>query len=395
MALVVRENRLNDHDVKLLVVVGTLAHMGGAERQALYLVDHLSKLDGCTVEVLAFEDGAALRPQLDAMGIRIHVIPYYFRWPRQRRARALARLAVLLRARIKPDALLPFVGIHSKTMALVWPWSGARFCWWNQQDEGRDLSGTQTEARMLRKVSCITSNSVAGQEFLAATYQLDSDRILVYNNGTPVPATTEVETTWRVHPDLTGRPIVSMIANVTPFKDHATLLDAWVIVKAHFGHSQAPVLLLAGHLREAATVTDLKLQAFELGLSSMDVKFLGPVDDVADLIVSSDLVVHSSLTEGCPNSVCEAMSLARAVVATDIPGCRQALGEQGAAWLAPPRDAQALATRIIEALSNEPLRTAAGETNLQRIRSEFTIDAMNQFFQAQIESGLGLPLSRV
>lgn len=381
-------------DPKVLVVIGTLKHIGGAERQALYLVAYLSKLRNCTVEVLTFEDGSALRPTLEALGVRIHVLPYYFRWPRLRRARALARLAVMLRSRIKPDALLPFVGIHSKTMALVWPFSGARFCWWNQQDEGRDLSGTPTETRMLGKVSCITSNSVAGRDFLAATYRIEPDRILVYNNGTPVPAIAEVGTTWRARPELTGRPIVSMIANVTPFKDHATLLDAWVIVKAHFGGSQAPVLMLAGHLREAATVTDLKLQAFELGLSSDDVKFLGPVEDVADLIVSSDLVVHSSLTEGCPNSVCEAMSLARAVVATDIPGCRQALGEQGAAWLAPPGDAQALASRIIEALSNGPLRAAAGEMNLRRIKSEFTIDAMNRFFQAQIERGLGLPLSR-
>lgn len=367
--------------------------MGGAERQAVYLVEHLAKLPGCTVEVLTFEDGSALRPPLDALGVRIHVLPYYFRWPRAKRARALMRLAMLLRSRIKPDALLPFVGIHSKTMALVWPFSGARFCWWNQQDEGRDLSGTPTEGRVLRKVSCIISNSVAGQDFLSATYGLDRDSILVYSNGTPVPDLSTITPSWRTRPGLEGRMIVTMIANVTPFKDHSTLLQAWDLVKRHFAGRPAPVLLLAGHLRESSTVTDLKVSAFGLGLSSDDVKFLGPVTDIFDLILSSDLIVHSSLTEGCPNSVCEAMSVARAVVATDIPGCRQALGDQGQRWLVEPHNAEALATRIIRALENDELRTQAGEMNRQRIRSEFSIEGMNRFFQTRIEAGLGRSLS--
>lgn len=367
--------------------------MGGAERQALYLIEHLAKLPGCTVEALAFEDGHALRPHLDALGVPIHVVPYYFRSPRAKRARALARLAILLRTRIKPDALLPFVGIHSKTLALVWPFSGARFCWWNQQDEGRYLTGTPTEERLLRKVSCITSNSVAGRDFLSETYGLDREAILVYNNGTPVPDLSTITPSWRTRPGLEGRMLVTMIANVTPFKDHSTLLQAWVRVKRHFAGRPAPVLLLAGHLRESSTVTDLKVSAFGLGLSSDDVKFLGPVTDIFDLILSSDLIVHSSLTEGCPNSVCEAMSLARTVVATDIPGCRQALGDQGQRWLVEPHNAEALATRIIQALEDDELRAQAGEMNRQRIRSEFSIEGMNRFFQARIEAGLGRSLS--
>lgn len=379
--------------MKLLVVVGTLAHMGGAERQALYLVEHLSRLGRCTVEVLTFEDGSALRPAIDAMGVRIHVLPYYYRWPRARRARALARLGVLLRYRIRPDALLPFVGIHSKTIALVWPYSGARFCWWNQQDEGRDLHGTATEGRVLRRVSTINSNSVAGQDFLAETYGLDRDRILVYYNGTPVPDLTTVPRTWKARLGLTDRALVSMTANIIPFKDHATLIEAWVRVKGHFGENRPPVLLLAGHLRNQETVTQLKLSAFELGLSANDVQFVGPISDVADLMLSSDVVVHSSLTEGCPNAVCEAMALGRTVVATDIPGCRQALGDSGERWLAAPSDPHDLAARIIDALENEEVRVTVGEVNRARIKSHFSIEQMNDFFQTQIEKGLGSSLS--
>jgi glycosyltransferase involved in cell wall biosynthesis len=371
---------------KLLVVIGTLAHMGGAERQALYLVEHLSRLQWCDVELLAFEDGTALRPTLAALGVRVHVHPYYFRWPKKHRAVALFNLARRLRFGIKPQALLPFVGIHSKTAAMVLPYSGARFCWWNQQDEGRDLTGTALERRILTQLSCINSNSEAGRDFLVTTYGLAPETVLVYNNGTPTPSLNR-KSTWRQDHGLDGQPIVSMVANITSFKDHATLLRAWARMTRR-PISIRPVLLLAGHLREQATVASLKLLAFELGLSSDDVIFLGPVEDVESLIRDSDVLVHSSKTEGCPNAVCEAMALAKPVVATNIPGCRQALGTDE--WLAAPDDADALASLLLKLLDDAELRQSVGQENRKRIESNFTIEAMNRFFTRQIEAGLGI-----
>jgi glycosyltransferase involved in cell wall biosynthesis len=366
--------------------------MGGAERQALYLIEHLARLDRCRVEALTFHDGSALRPKLDSLGVPVHVFPYYHRWPKARRARALTRLAWSLRRRIKPDALLPFVGIHSKAIAQTWPYTSARFCWWNQQDEGRDLGGTVTEANILRQVSAVTSNSIAGRDFLATTYGLDPETILVYNNGTPLLEPVNAADI-RSRLRLGRRQIVSMIANITSFKDHSTLLDAWAKVRTHFDGANPPVLLLAGSLSEKATVAKLQMQAFDLGLSSNDVRFLGPVDDVVEVISASDLVVHSSVTEGCPNAVCEAMALGRAVVATDIPGSRQALGDDARESLATAHDPKALADGIIRMLENEELRSETGIRNRQRVRSEFSIDRMNAFFQELIEKHLGVSLA--
>jgi glycosyltransferase involved in cell wall biosynthesis len=366
--------------------------MGGAERQALYLVEHLARLGACKVELLSFTDGSVLRPHLRSLGVPVHVFSYFYRWPRRRRAVELARLGWMLRTRLKPDALLPFVGVHSKTMAQVWPYSGAQFCWWNQQDEGRDLTGTDVESRILQRVSRITSNSVTGRDFLVDTYGLDPASVLVYNNGTPLLEPVPADD-LRSRLGLGQRQIVSMVANVTSFKDHATLLNAWAIVRAHFGGADGPVLLLAGGLSERATVTRLQLQAFEIGLSSADVLFLGPVENVVELMSASDVVVHSSLTEGCPNAVCEAMALGRAVVATDIAGCRQALGDDAEESLATPRDPEALAASIIRMLEDPKLRASTGARNRARVRSEFSIEGMNRFFQQLIEEGLGVSLA--
>jgi len=378
---------------KLLVVIGTLAHMGGAERQALYLIDHLKSLEGCSVEVLTSQDGSALRPLLEVLGVPIHVEPYFYRWPRLKRGMAFLRLARVLRFNVKADALLPFGAHSSKIMAQVWPLTKARYCWWNQQDEGRELFGTAEERRVLNCVSCITSNSDAGRDFLIRTYGVPENKILVYNNGTPAMAEFSKLGIWRANLALGDRKIVSMVANITSYKDHATLLEAWVQVRRHFEGSSVPVLLLAGHLGETSIVAKLKAQAFELGLSTNDVRFLGMVENVSALMNESDLVVHSSLTEGCPNAVCEAMAAARAVVATDIPGCRQALGEFGRQWLAEPRNPTDLATKIVKLLKNDNLRTREGVENLKRIQTCFSISGMNRFLQDQIEKGLGCTFS--
>ena len=85
-------------------------------------------------------------------------------------------------------------------------------------------------------------------------------------------------------------------------------------------------------------------------------------------------------------------TMERAVVATDIPGARQALGENGARWLATPRDAGDLANKIVTLLKNDALRQEEGRRNRARIASDFRIDSMNAFFQREIERGLGGPL---
>jgi len=380
---------MSERKPKLLVTIGTLARMGGAERQAIYLTEHLRRQSEYEVEVLTFHDGPKLHQPLAAMGINVHEVRYEEMWSRRKRARSLAHLAAILRWKIKPSALLPFGAPSSKVMGLVWPASGARFFWWNQQDEGRGLGGTSIERKVLRWARIVNSNSTAGRDFLASTYGLPESSIAVYNNGTPLLEVSSSPDDWRKRLGLSQRKIVTMLANLTRFKDHATLLEAWAAVRDHFPATAAPALVLAGYLTETETVTKLKLQAFDLGLLNSDVYFLGPVDDVAGLLASTDLVVHSSVAEGCPNAVCEAMAAGNAVIATDIPGCRQALGNHQARWLVAPGDSGLLAQRIIELLESDDERTRIGNANRERIRTDFSVEGMNRFFQAQIELGFG------
>jgi len=62
--------------------------------------------------------------------------------------------------------------------------------------------------------------------------------------------------------------------------------------------------------------------------------------------------------------------------------------------LAEPRNPENLAAKIIQLLEDESLRTRQGKDNLERIKAEFSIAGMNQYFQDLIEKGLGVSLGQ-
>lgn len=378
------------HRPRFLVVLGNYGNMGGAERQAFHLIEWLRERD-FPVSTLGWTGEGPLAERARALGCEVHHFPYRFSFSPLGKALDLIGLTLYLRRKIRPEVILPFVSIHSKPLCRIWKWTGARYCWWNQQDEGRCLFGSPGEKRALLNAVDITSNSTIGADFLSETYGIPRDRIHVYNNGTPLPDPSSLHPRWRTDLEIgPERPLVSMIANITSYKDHATLLRAWVDVVAAFSGLSEPIpmLVLAGHLGETEHVQYLKAQAFDLGLGDF-VRFIGAVESTDELIWESDLVVHSSVKEGCPNAVCEAMALAKAVVGTDIPGMRQALGEiESERLLAAPGDAAGLAGKIVAVLKDRDERLRIGAGNRRRIEQEFSIDKMTHFFLHLIERGL-------
>jgi glycosyltransferase involved in cell wall biosynthesis len=95
---------------------------------------------------------------------------------------------------------------------------------------------------------------------------------------------------------------------------------------------------------------------------------LGHLEDVRPAIMAADCVVLPSYREGMPRALLEAAAMARPVIATDVPGCRDAVEDGVTGFLCPARDAQALrlACLKIAALSPED-RTAMGRQGRARV----------------------------
>lgn len=336
------------------------SEQGGAEHQGLLLAAQLKERYGVFIAVLglaATQSGRVARRCLD-LDIPWHAVP--FSWPGdwRGRVRSLYRFNLVLKE-LQPDIILPYTYLPNVVCSLVWRFAGARLCVWNQRDEGRCLDRNIWHRLAIGLAPCRVSNSTIGKDFLEQEFGLRNGAVHVVPNAVAVLKPKLVRSVWRTAHGLSSTAFVAaMVANLHHYKDHVTLLEAWrIFLDKRLDRRDLPVLLLAGRFDGAET----ELRDFVTVHALQDsVRFLGEVDDVASLLAATDIYLHSSRFEGLPNAVLEAMSMSLPVVATDIPGIREAVGPSGLAYLSRISDSRHLADLIEQFYDNAELRDKVG-----------------------------------
>ncbi|WP_312427572.1 glycosyltransferase family 4 protein [Achromobacter sp.] len=104
------------------------------------------------------------------------------------------------------------------------------------------------------------------------------------------------------------------------------------------------------------------------------VQALGERSDVAALYAAAHIAVLPSYREGLPKSLIEAAACGRAVVTTDVPGCRDAIEPNVTGLLVPVRDAAALADAIARLAEDATLRQSMGSAGRALAEREFDIN---------------------
>ncbi len=370
---------------RFLFAAGHFDYFSGAERQAVYFAGELVKQLQADVRFIGWGGNGRFADEIRAVGAEPVVYPLDPSLGTWRTRFELISLANYIRRELRPDFLLPYVWMHCRILGAIWPWTGARFCWWNQRDEGRGIEGTWLERRLMKTLPAIVSNSWEGRDFLTRKFGLQQARVQVINNGVVVPVAGR-DLTWRMtHGLAKGAFVISMLANLTRFKDHLTLLKAFATACMECDRQDLHLVLAGSHeemtepIRQMAR--DLRMQH--------RIHLPGSVKDSQSLLRATDLVVHSSVTEGCPNGVLEPMALGLPVVGTDISGLRQAIGSDAASnVLSNPGDFQTLASLIVERVRDVDLRNAEGHRNRQRIIEHFSLNGMAAQSLKTIQCGL-------
>ncbi|MFZ0304269.1 MAG: glycosyltransferase [Terracidiphilus sp.] len=155
---------------------------------------------------------------------------------------------------------------------------------------------------------------------------------------------------------------------ITAAKDYPNLLRAFVrILKV----DPNAFLWIAG---QGSDDEQARLQAltadFGLGRS---IEWLGLRRDLAALLDAADGFVSSSAWEGMPLAIAEAMAMAKPVVATDVGGVRELVGETGS--LVPARNLEALGSAMLALMrKTEADRLAIGRAARNRIHEKFNIE---------------------
>lgn len=176
-----------------------------------------------------------------------------------------------------------------------------------------------------------------------------------------------------------GETLIGIVGRLCEVKDHATMLAAF----AQLVTSGVPARLAVvgdGHLREA-----LEAQARALGVADR-VHFLGFRDDMADVYAALDVVALTSVNEGTPLTLLEAMACGRPVAATavggvvDILGARQRSVDGVCVWehgvTAPAGDAAGFAAALRHLALRPAARTLMGASGRAWVMANMTADRL-------------------
>jgi glycosyltransferase involved in cell wall biosynthesis len=204
------------------------------------------------------------------------------------------------------------------------------------------------------------------KETMMDRFPIPDDRITVIHNGVNLdyfrPAT---------EPLPGGKQIVLCIARLVPEKDHETLMAAFSLVAAR--HPEAELWLVGdGPRRQAIRRLAQRLTP------PLRLRLLPGQADLAPLLRQGSLLVLSSVEEGLPNVVLEAMAAGLPVVATDVGGLSEVVQPGETGWLVPPQNVPALADAVSHILAHDEVRRAFGQAGRKRVEQRFSLAAMVQ-----------------
>ena len=356
---------------KIAFVFGSL-DLGGAERRGLLLADYLMKHSGADVHVFGLSEfPGRLSDLCNQLGVRWSGISFH--WGIRRRLPSFLRAVNTLK-KAEPDIIISYTRVPNLVSAWGWKWIGAKLCVWNQADEGLLLNGMPLYRLAISRAHCFISNSRGGRDFLVSTYGKSPKSVHLIHNGVALSAPMSNKSDWRKQWGIgTDRPVACMVANLSRYKDHETLIRAWGRVISESKPETLPLLILAG--RFDGTEVGLTRLTLELGVGD-HVRLIGQVEDIAGLLGAVDLFVYSSRSEGLPNGVLEAMSAGLPIVGTDIPGIRDAVGPDGWKYLSAAGDSNDMSERILLLLQDRELREGLGQALQMRADKEFTLEKM-------------------
>ncbi len=180
-------------------------------------------------------------------------------------------------------------------------------------------------------------------------------------NGVDVPDATELL-------GKNSRPahVLLTVGRLTPQKNPQCLLDAFCELPNDIRSQSTLKFVGDGPLR-----SELKAAIQRRSLEDR-VQLLGHSDEVPDLMRQATLLVLSSLWEGMPNVVLEAMANGLPVVASDVDGVRELIEHEVTGWLVPPADSSALAITLASALSDSKQRQAIADSAQILVAEAFT-----------------------
>ena len=355
------ESRLR---MRIVLAINALT-LGGAETQLVRLALALVE-DGHEVRVMTMQPSNHFLDTLSDLRIPMHQVTLV------RRAAALSSIASATRllAKWRPDVLISFLYQANMLSRLAGRLARVPVVISSVRNEFFGGRARELSMRLTDRLACATVvNSTNAAKALVDRGVISSDRVRVVPNGLNVGTllrSDAIRSDTRRSLGITDEEFVWLGAGrLTTQKDWPTLLRA----AAQMPTTSAARVLVAGQgpLRE-----ELVRLAREVGVQER-VNFLGPRDDIPDLLAAADGLVLSSSYEGLPNIILEAMAAARPVVATSVGGVTE-LVSSATGRVVPAGDSDRLAQAMCEVAALPDQGRSLGRAAREVISERYALD---------------------
>ena len=172
---------------------------------------------------------------------------------------------------------------------------------------------------------------------------------------------------YKAIPENLDAKVVTMFSRVLRDKGVLDYVEAAKIVHREFPEA---VLQLVGDCDPGnpTSFSESEVRSWE---SAGSIKWLGYRTDVPELLAASNIVCLPSYREGLPKTLIEACAAQRAIVATDVTGCREVVSHGSNGLLVQVRNLENLAKAISQLLGDQVQRTAFAKNGRARAENEF------------------------
>ena len=169
-------------------------------------------------------------------------------------------------------------------------------------------------------------------------------------------------------PEAEGRPVVILAARMLWDKGVGEFVEAARILKQDGVECR---MALIGDPDTGNPASIEKQTLYDWHVEGI-VEWWGHRENMAEMFALSNIVVLPSYREGLPKVLLEAASCGRAIVTTDVPGCREIVHHNENGLLVPPHDSKSLAGSIKTLIENPKLRASMGMRGREIVEAEFS-----------------------
>lgn len=253
-------------------------------------------------------------------------------------------------------------------------------------ERGRDAVDPRGESRKYRRlrrwllpfIDRYLAVSRDLQNWLMDKVGIPSSRVVCIPNGIDVAAFTATENERSTRPLLgsfapPGTVLIGTVGRLDAVKDQAGLIAAFRILCESLPHECERLRLVL--LGEGSQRAALESQIASAGLSTQ-VRLLGNRKDVAPLLAEFDVFALSSIAEGMPGVLLEAMASGLPVVATDVGGVGEVVVAGVTGTLVSANDPKALAGALMDYVLDETLRAKHGAAGHECVVARFSLQTM-------------------